>query len=66
MRNDILKYIEKFKKSKGYTPSQSEIARGLGVDRRNVHYHFKSMGGELKKYPEYARFFRLTMSKIGL
>lgn len=63
MKDDILKFVEKFYKKHGHAPNQSEIAEGLETSRQRIAYHFKQMGSDLKKYAEYKRFFPLTKAK---
>lgn len=55
MRDKILKFIKAYREKNGYAPEQSEIANELGVKKQAIHYHFKRMKEDLKKYPEYRK-----------
>lgn len=57
MKEQILEFVAKYRKEKGYAPEQKEIAEALDVTKQNVNYHFHRMKKELSKYPEYKKLF---------
>lgn len=59
MKQKILKFIRAFYKKNGYAPNQSEIAQAVGTTRQNIcQTYIPNMESELKKWPEYRRYFR--------
>lgn len=53
----ILQFIENYRAEHGCSPLQSVIAREFDMTRQNIRYHFDKMQEDLKKYPEYMRYF---------
>lgn len=56
-QQEMLEFIKDYKKEHLIAPLQSHIADKFGVSRQAVQYHFNLLRDELKKYPEYKRYF---------
>lgn len=57
LREKMATFIAGYNTEHGFPPLQSEIAKELDTSRQTVRYHFDIMAAELKKYPQYARYF---------
>ncbi|MEZ6189500.1 MAG: transcriptional repressor LexA [Planctomycetota bacterium] len=61
-QHQIVKYIWKYRKSKGLAPTLAEIAGHLGISKVTVHEHISQLEGKgaLEKEPFLSRSTRLT------
>lgn len=63
---DILEFINNFKKEKKRVPIQVEIAREFDVSRQIIRYHLNKLKPQLLKYPEYQRYFKDEPTETGI
>jgi repressor LexA len=67
-RDSILRYIETFRNTKGYSPTVREIARGCGISSPSVaHYHLNALerAGLLNREKEKFRSISLPNESIA-
>jgi SOS-response transcriptional repressor LexA len=64
LRQQILTFIDQFRKEWGYSPAQREIALGVGTSLTNVYYHLNVLakGGQIVRKRHAARALVATLT----